>query len=81
MKIMIVEFECTEINDELMLDIYSTCKIIKVRQGPNGFILLQIQGSEINLFNIWIKHWSPFAKQHPIFKEEFSHFKDHIVNE
>ena len=80
---MIVELECTEINDELMLDIYEKfkCKIIKVRKGPNGFILLQVQGSEINLFKVWIKHWSSYSSMYEEYESEWAYFNDHIVED
>jgi len=80
---MIVELETTDLSDELLLDIYKEykCKITDVKTGPNGFILLKIQGSENNLLKLWLKNWSSLASNFEELEAELMWFKEHIVDE
>jgi|MDSV01.3.fsa_nt_gb hypothetical protein len=80
---MIVELETTDLTDELLLDIYQEykSKIIDVKTGPNGFILIKVQGSEPNLLKLWLKNWSSMAANFEELEAELIWFKEHIVDE
>ena len=69
MKILV---ESTDLTQEFLIDLYAKkVRISDAVKSPNGWLSLTLEGSEINLLRVYLKHWCEPALYEYV--EDFKH--------
>jgi hypothetical protein len=69
MKIIL---EATDITQDFIIDLYKAkVRIIDAVESPNGWIDITLEGSEINLLQVYAIHWCEPAVKNCV--EDFKH--------